>query len=64
MTRKEFNALEPGDIIQSASGVGYVVTANYGRRATAAKMADMTNPGEWKLIRKARKGAWRGKPTP
>ena len=53
MTREEFEALGEGDIIQSASGQGYVVTANYGDWKIAVRTVTVTNPKEWKLARKS-----------
>jgi hypothetical protein len=44
--------LKPGDIIRGkSSGQVYVVTANYGNHVTAVASADVTNPGEWLVMR-------------
>lgn len=44
--------LKTGDIIRSRlTGEGYVVTGQYGDRATAVKTVDVTNPGEWLVMR-------------
>lgn len=32
-----------------ASGEAYIVTANYGDRATAVRTQDITNPDEWEI---------------
>jgi hypothetical protein len=55
MTYQELGELGPGDIIGHASGDGisYIVTANYGDRVTAVRTVDITNPGEWMIVRKA-----------
>jgi hypothetical protein len=51
----EFEAimqLKTGDIIRSRlSGEAYVVTGQYGGRATAVKTVDVTNPDEWLVMR-------------
>ena len=44
--------LKTGDIIRSRlTGEGYVVTGQYGGRATAVKTVDVTNPSEWLVMR-------------
>ncbi len=54
MTPAEFNALDVGDIVRGKLSVhSYVVTANYGGRVTAVRTADLTNPPEWNLVKKA-----------
>lgn len=53
MTAEDLRGLEVGDVVQNRSGRGYVVTGNYGGRATAVDTADITNPPEWELVAKA-----------
>jgi hypothetical protein len=54
MSPADFRSLKCGDIVQSRfDSTGYIVTANYGDRATAVTSVDMTNPTEWDLIQKA-----------
>jgi hypothetical protein len=49
---KHIDELEPGNIIKSKSaGTIYVVVANYGGRATAVKIADVTNAPEWEVYK-------------
>lgn len=44
--------LKTGDIIRSRlTGEGYVVTGQYGDRATAVRTVDVTNPDEWLVMR-------------
>jgi hypothetical protein len=51
MTQEEFEHLEQGDIVRHMdSGDSMVVTANYGKRVTAVRTADLSNPDEWKLV--------------
>jgi len=50
MTRKEFAALRPGDIVRAKSGQVFIVAANYGERVTAVITADLTNPDEWEVV--------------
>ncbi len=52
MTRDQFKALKPGDLVRNTgSSSAYIVHANYGDRVTAAKTVDLTNPSEWLLVR-------------
>lgn len=54
MTQEQFNKLDVGDLVKNKlNGETFVVTANYGRRVTAVKTADMSNPTEWEIVRKA-----------
>lgn len=54
MTDEEFRALDRGDVVASRhSHRVVVVTGNYGGRVTAVDSADITNPREWALVRKA-----------
>lgn len=54
MTRKECDKLDVGDVVRPSLGhEGYVVTANYGKRITVVRTADITNPREWVLVSKA-----------
>lgn len=53
MTEEEFRNLGPGDIVIGAGATEAVmVTANYGGRVTAVRTFDLTNPPEWRLLRK------------
>ncbi len=53
MTKGELYSLCTGDVvIGKLSGLAYVVTANYGNRATAVRSVDITNPDEWLLSSK------------
>lgn len=47
----DISKLKTGDIVRSigGNGDGYIVTASYGRRATAVRTVDITNPDEWEL---------------
>ena len=50
MTRQEMFDLQPGDLVVSRfSGISYIVSGNYGGRATAVRTVDLTNPDEWQL---------------
>ena len=49
---KSINELQTGDIVRGKiSHQTFTVVANYGTRATAVKVADITNPGEWEVYR-------------
>lgn len=51
MTEEDFKGLKPGTIVRGkSSGLSYVVTGNYGGRATAVRTVDLTNPDEWDVI--------------
>lgn len=51
MTLDEFTRLKMGDIVSHRSFPGvFVVTGNYGGRATAVRTVDMTNPSEWEFL--------------
>lgn len=51
MDKIDFNNLNVGDIIKHISDHKcYVVTANYGDRATAVTSVDLTNSDEWELV--------------
>ena len=53
MTREIMAALQPGDLIRHReSGEALVVTASYGNRVTAVRTYDVTNPGEWLVVRR------------
>jgi hypothetical protein len=48
---KSLNELKVGDLIKGKSSeLGYIVTANYGKRLTATRTQDVTNPDEWELF--------------
>lgn len=60
MTEQEFKSLQRGDIIcrkvvcvNGSSNEKFIVDGNYGGRVTAIVSADVTNPAEWILVRKA-----------
>lgn len=56
LTASEMKGLEVGDILQGQhSNQIWIVTGNYGDRATAVCSADITNPAGFKLLRKAGK---------
>lgn len=50
---KDINDLKPGDIVRHEGSFNrqYVVTSNYGDRATAVDSVDITNPGEWLILK-------------
>ena len=53
MTQKEFRNLQVGDIVRGRiSGMAFIVTDNYGDRAVAVRVVELTNPCEWLLVRK------------
>jgi len=55
MEEKQFINLDVGDIVKGKTSDNvYVVIANYGNRCTAVSTADLTNPKEWELVRKAK----------
>jgi hypothetical protein len=44
--------LSTGDhISHRGNGIRYVVIANYGDHVTAVRVADVTNPQEWQVLR-------------
>lgn len=52
MKPEEMSNLREGDIIRSKSiGLAFVVTANNGDSVTAVRTVDVTNPGEWELVK-------------
>ena len=53
MQPEDLKSLTTGDIVRSADGATYIVTANYGDRVTAVRTVDITNPSEWDLVLKA-----------
>lgn len=53
MTREQFLKLHRGDIVRSASGRTYIVTAHYGEHAIAVDAIDISNPQEWILVHKS-----------
>lgn len=51
MTREQFEALQPGDLVRHKIGSeALIVHANYGGRITAVRTADLTNPAEWDVV--------------
>lgn len=64
MTGDEFKKLAVGDIVKSDfSDIDYVVIANYGDRMTAVRVADITNPDEWSLVRRVTGEFYPSQPT-
>lgn len=54
MEESVFKALKRGDIVKhKLREETYIVSGNYGQRATALASIDMENPGEWDLVLKA-----------
>ncbi len=54
MRDDEMKKLDSGDIVRSkVTGEAWIVTGNYGGHITAVRTADLTNPMEWDLVRKA-----------
>lgn len=54
MTAQEMRDLKQGDVVVSlVTGLTYMVVANYGNRVTAVRIADITNPCEWKITARA-----------
>lgn len=50
----DFKKLARGDIVESVNGGRtYVVAGNYGNCVIAVDVMHMTNPDEWRLVRKA-----------
>ena len=48
--------LASGDIVRhKGNGIIYQVIVNFGMRATAVKIADITNACEWELVNKAQR---------
>lgn len=46
-----FEDIEIGKIIRSKlTGESYLITGNYGDRATAVRTIDITNPDEWEIV--------------
>ena len=58
MTDQEFQGLTRGDIVRHRMdrARSYLVEANYGGRATAVRVVDITNPAEWELVYRAKYG--------
>jgi hypothetical protein len=55
MTKRELQALRPGDCIQSElTKLNYIVTGHYKDRVTAVQSVDVTNPVEWRVVYKVR----------
>ena len=50
MTQDEFDQLQPGCIVQSASGEGYIITQCGPYGFIAVRTISVTNPGEWTRI--------------
>lgn len=54
MNQQELENLSLGDVVASrVDNQSYVVTANYGGRATAVKSVDITNAAEWEIVLRA-----------
>jgi hypothetical protein len=55
MTQKELKNLSPGDIICGmSSGLGYIVTNNFGDQIIAVRTIGVMNESEWKIVQKAK----------
>ena len=53
MTEEEFKKLGVGDALMHVTGGhSVIVTGNYGDHVTAVRTVDVTNPDEWRIIRK------------
>ena len=52
MTNLEFSRLRPGQIVRSASGQTWIISANYGQHVTAVQTVDISNPTEWEIVTK------------
>lgn len=51
MTADELKELERGDIVRHLGDAGsFVVCDNFGKRVTAVRTADITNPSEWEVV--------------
>ena len=55
MTKEEFEALQPGDIVRGKSSfMSFIVTETFkDRGVTAVRTIELTNPLEWDLIGKS-----------
>ncbi len=48
---EEFASLNPGDLVRHKhSASAAIVHANYGKRVTAVRTFDLTNPMEWDKV--------------
>lgn len=50
MTQTELDALNRGDIITHVTGDSYIVLQRRGKRLTAIREIDVSNPNEWELF--------------
>lgn len=50
MTQVELDSLDRGDIITHLNGNSYIVLQRHGKRLTAIREIDVSNPGEWELF--------------
>lgn len=65
MDKETFSLLNRGDIVRHKSvdcANSYVVVANHGSRVTAIDIMEMTNPGGWNLVYKAKHEKYEAKP--
>lgn len=54
MTQEDSENLDRGDIVRHVSeDASVLVDSNYGKRVTAVRTFDLTNPTEWVLVAKA-----------
>lgn len=54
----DLSSLTPGTIVRNVgSGQVYIVTGNYGKRVTAVRTVDITNPPEWEVVTPAQEDA-------
>lgn len=49
MTQAELDQLDRGDIIRHVTGESYIVLQRHGKRLTAIREVDVSNPSEWEL---------------
>lgn len=50
MTQTELDTLDRGDIITHVTGDSYIVLQRHGKRLTAIREIDVSNPSEWELF--------------
>lgn len=54
MTKEQFNALQPGDLVRHKEGTApYIVAANLGGRVLLVRATEASNAIEWDLVLKA-----------
>ena len=50
MTQVEMDTLNRGDIITHVTGDSYIVLQRHGKRLTAIREIDVSNPAEWEIF--------------